>query len=258
MIIAISDVHLGYRNSNRESFREFLEQCAQIEIEHFVILGDLMDFWRANNADVIVDNQDILGQICRLNARNTYYIPGNHDIFIHKLAERHPDFYPFKVSRRLRLSDGGNTFNFLHGYELEVLANLEPMTIEYYEKLSLRMCFTERFTGGIASRLWDLIEEKSELSAKAWWMRKPPHERNALDRARALATSKGAGIVLGTRPGDRVIYGHTHRPFIDEEKGVANTGSWVDEGPADRLRNTYVVIKDGQMDLRTFGKDRFP
>ncbi len=100
MIIVISDVHLGYTKSNRESFREFLDRCMPLDIEHFVILGDLMDFWRANNARAIIDDQDILGLIGRLNARNVYYIPGNHDYYVHKLAERYKDFYPFRVSKR--------------------------------------------------------------------------------------------------------------------------------------------------------------
>ncbi len=47
-------------------------------------------------------------------------------------------------------------------------------------------------------------------------------------------------MVLGMKPGDNLVYGHTHQPFINEEKTVANTGSWVDEGPADRPRKrTY-------------------
>ncbi|MGA9140371.1 MAG: metallophosphoesterase [Methanocella sp.] len=258
MIIVISDVHLGYTKSNRESFREFLDRCMPLDIEHFVILGDLIDFWRANNARAIIDNQDILGLIGRLNARNVYYIPGNHDYYVHKLAERYKDFYPFKVSKRLRLVDGGQTFNFAHGYELEVLSNLEPMTVDTYERWSERMCFSERITGGIATRIWDMVEKRNEDGDKAMFMRKPPHERTGIDKVRDLATSKGAYMVLGMKPGDNLVYGHTHRPFINEEKTVANTGSWVDEGPADRPRNTYVIIEDGQMRLKIFDKEHFP
>ncbi len=258
MIVVISDVHLGFAKSNRESFREFLDRCMAFEIEHFVILGDLMDFWRANNARVIIDNQDILGLIGGLNAKNIYYIPGNHDYYVHKLADRNRDFYPFRVSKRLRLTDGEQIFNFTHGYELEVLANLEPMTVETYERWSERMCFSERITGGIATRLWDMIENRNEDSNKAVYMRKPPYERGGFDKVRDLATSKGVYMVLGMKPGENLVYGHTHRPFINEEKTVANTGSWVDEGPVDRPRNTYVTIEDGRMELKVFDKDHFP
>ena len=258
MIIAVSDVHLGYEKSNRESFREFLERCMTIEIEHFVILGDLLDFWRCNNAQAVIDHQDILGLIGRLNAKNIHYIPGNHDIYFHKLADIYGERYPFRVRKWLTLDDGGSRINFRHGYELEVLANLEPMTIEGYERLSERMCFTERITGGILSWLWDFIENGSDMGRKVGHIRKPPYERDHFDKVRELALSKGVYALLGMRPGEKLVYGHTHQPFINAEKTVANTGSWVDEGPEDRPRNTYVVIEDGNMELKEFGRDTFP
>lgn len=258
MIIALSDVHLGYVKSNRECLREFLAQCERIDLEHFVILGDLMDFWRANNAQVVIDHQDILDQIGRLKATNTYYVPGNHDIYIRNLAEKYPDSFPFKVNHRLRIKDGDSVFNFVHGHELEVYARLEPMTIQLYEKLSEHMCFSEKITGGIATRIWDMVENRKSLDEQIEDIRKPPHERGNFDRVHALAVSKGAYVLFGMHPDESLVYGHTHKPYINEEKTVANTGSWVDEGPADRPRNTYVVIENGRMELRMFGKDSFP
>lgn len=258
MIIAVSDVHLGYEKSNTESFREFLEQCRSIDIDKFIILGDLLDFWRCNNAEAVIDNQHVLDLLGRLNAKDIYYLPGNHDIYVHKLAEIYGDQYPFRVRKWLTLDDGGSRIHFRHGYELEVLANLEPMTVESYERLSERMCFTEEITGGILSDLWDLIENRHDMKKKASFIRRPPHDRGRLDRVRELALSKGAYVLLGMRPGDKLVYGHTHRPFVNDERTVANTGSWVNDGPADRLRNTYVVIDDGRMELRVFGRDPFP
>jgi len=257
MIIAVSDVHLGFERSNSECFMEFISQCATVELEHFVILGDLMDFWRANNAEVMIKYQDILGTIGRLKAKNVYYIPGNHDFFVHKLAAMYPDYYPFKVVNRLRLSDGGSVINFTHGYELEVLANLEPLTIETYERLSERMCFTERITGGIASQLWEWIENRNERREKADYMRRPAHER-AWDRVHELAVSRGAYVMLGMSPDDKLVYGHTHRAFITRDSRVANTGAWVSDLPEGLPQNTYVTVIDGRMELKTFGKDRFP
>lgn len=258
MIIAISDIHLGYEKSNSESLLRFLDDCAGVEIEHFVILGDLMDFWRNNISQVAIDSQYILHRIGTLNARHIHYIPGNHDFFIHRLAERYPERYPFEVSNKLTLDDGGGQVTFVHGHELEVLANLEPITIEYYERLSERMCFTERITGGIASYLWDLVENRSEIIEKVGFIKKPPHERDSFDKVQDLATSMGVYVLLGMGPYDKLVYGHTHRPFINTAKTVANTGSWVDEGPDNRPRNTYVRIIDGQMELREFGRDTFP
>jgi len=46
MIIVISDVHLGDEKCNRESFQRFVSFLAKQEIEHLVLLGDVLDFWR--------------------------------------------------------------------------------------------------------------------------------------------------------------------------------------------------------------------
>lgn len=83
----------------------------------------------------------------------------NHDYYLLKLNERYAGNYPFSISKSLRLEDGGKKFYFIHGYELEVLANLEPMSIEDYENFSEKMCFVENVIGGLASRLWSLVEK---------------------------------------------------------------------------------------------------
>jgi UDP-2,3-diacylglucosamine pyrophosphatase LpxH len=258
MIIVVSDIHLGYVKSNSKSFRKFIDQYSKADIEHFIILGDLMDFWRANNAQVMVDYRDILGQIVQLKAKNAYYVPGNHDYLIHRFARRYPERYPFHVSKKLCLEDHGSLFSFVHGYELEVLTSLEPMTIELYEEFGDRMCFSERAIGGLATWLWGLIENRKEIADNVGQMKLPPHVRNNFDREHALATSAGAHLVLGLQPGEKLVYGHTHKPFINDEKTVANTSSWADGGLPDRLRNTYLVIENSQMELRRFGIDPFP
>jgi hypothetical protein len=49
-------------------------------------------------------------------------------------------------------------FNFVHGYQLEVLANLEPLTIKEYEELCVSLCLrTGDFFGDILSLLWDML-----------------------------------------------------------------------------------------------------
>lgn len=258
MIIAVSDVHLGFEKSHKESFLRFLELCRSLRPEHFVLLGDILDFWRCNNARAILEGGEILATIGQIGARHVYYVPGNHDYYVSRLAERYPVGYPFQVCKKVTISDGGSVINFVHGHELEVLANLEPLSLESYEKISEHMCFTESALGGYASQLWDLLENRSEIKAKLGLIRQPPHERGGLDLVHDLAVSGGAYLAIGAKPGEKLVYGHTHRPFINAERTVANTGSWITEEPADRPRDTYVKIVDGQMELRHFGKDPFP
>ena len=146
MIIVVSDVHLGYDKCNKEAFNRFLDEVAKCDVDDFVLLGDILDFWRRNNVSVALENEDILTKLQSLNTR-LHYVVGNHDYTILKLRERFPQFYPLDVSKHLRLESGGNEFYFTHGYELEVLANLEPMTIEAYEHISESLCLlTEAFS----------------------------------------------------------------------------------------------------------------
>ena len=121
LILAFSDVHLGYKKSNREDFSKFLDDIQLKEIEHLVILGDLFDFWRRKNAEIILENDDILQKLDKLKVQNIHYVVGNHDYYMLKLNERYENNYPFMVSKFLRLENGENSFYFIHGYEFEVI-----------------------------------------------------------------------------------------------------------------------------------------
>ena len=119
-----------------------------------------MDLWRRNNALIVSDelNVKILNKIARLKAKQIHYVVGNHDYYMIKLGELYQEHYPFTISKHLRLEDGGQRFYFIHGYELEVLVGLEPLSIENYEGFSEQMCFNEDVMGGFASKLYDLLK----------------------------------------------------------------------------------------------------
>ena len=112
---------------------------------------------------------EIFNKLCDLKKPKTHHVIGNHDHFMLKLYERYENEclkeryergddrtafpLPFRVSRSIRLRDNDGTFYFTHGYQLDFLANLEPLEIESYEKLSDHMCFGFDVTGEIACNL---------------------------------------------------------------------------------------------------------
>lgn len=52
------------------------------------------------------------------------YVVGNHDYHMLNLKESLADDFPFKyIAESTRLEDGDQKFFFIHGYQLEVLAN---------------------------------------------------------------------------------------------------------------------------------------
>ena len=46
-------------------------------------------------------------------------------------------------------------------------------------------------------------------------------------------------------PGEVLVFGHTHRPFINDHENLAKTGSWLTTAP---IHNTYVRIEGGKPD----------
>lgn len=265
MIIVASDMHLGYDKCNREAFASFLNKCNSPNIDHLVLLGDLLDFWRRNNAEIVMDDTygEIFNKLGNLAVKNIHYIVGNHDYYMLRLNERYEKEYstatvfPFKITHSLRLSDNGSMFYFIHGYELEVLLNLKPLDIEQYETFSDHMCFAGDATGALANYTWDVIKDL-ELLKRKFDLDKAPHKRENIDNIGKFAESKGAYMLLGMRPDEKLVYGHTHKPSINGDRTVANTGCWVNETANEQPQNTYVKISSGQMELKRFEEGNFP
>jgi predicted phosphodiesterase len=55
--------------------------------------------------------------------------------------------------------------------------------------------------------------------------------------------------IASVQPGEVLVFGHTHRPFINDVGSVANTGSWVTTAP---IHNTYVRLEGGKPRLLVF------
>lgn len=252
MILVVSDVHLGCDKCNRDEFLNFLDYHGSTKIDHLVLLGDIFDFWRRNNAEVIEENDDLLVKLNNLNAKNVHYVAGNHDYYLLDLNKRYDANYQGAVSKYLRLEDGGESFFFIHGYELEAILWEFPASLQMYEKFSNEMCFNKDVTGNFLSKIWDL---KSKIGKKGRFVKdmdKEPYKRKNINKVDEFALSVGKYPLLGMKPNENLIFGHTHRPFMNQTKKVANTGSWIDELPIKSQQNSYIEIKDGQMNLEFF------
>lgn len=252
-VIAVSDVHIGTKRSNRDAFLSFLQEvCDTPDVDALVLLGDIFDFWRVNNAKAAIENADIAEVIANLRAKKVYYVVGNHDYHFLRLAGEFPGTFPFEVSRELRLQCGDRSFYFVHGYQIEVHVSMESLTMERYEKFADRMCSSSNIFGYIADHFWEVVEE-SAFVFENLKMRFSPHKRRDIDRVYTFAKSQGAYLLLGMKPGECLVYGHTHRPFITMDNRVANTGCWTnDKEISEKWRNTYVEIIDGDVYLRKY------
>jgi UDP-2,3-diacylglucosamine pyrophosphatase LpxH len=57
MIVVVSDVHLGYDQSDQNNFNNFIdsELTKLTKNDHLVLLGDILNFWRKNCVDATVE-----------------------------------------------------------------------------------------------------------------------------------------------------------------------------------------------------------
>jgi UDP-2,3-diacylglucosamine pyrophosphatase LpxH len=278
MILVVSDVHLGFEDCNLEAFSRFLDEFHDEKIDHLVLLGDILDFWRRNNAEIIQENKDILSKLNNLKADKIHYIAGNHDYYILDLLKRNYTLNSDKqynigdkvtVSKALRLKSGTGenekSFYFIHGYELEFIRWEVQASLETYENICNEMCFNGNMIGKVESEIWDIPKEignffhflKTKLPSSGrdefiQAISESPNKRRDIDKVYNFAVSSGKNYILGMEPNETLVYGHTHRPFITEDKTVANTGSWIDELEDKNQQNSYVEIVDGDMELKFF------
>jgi UDP-2,3-diacylglucosamine pyrophosphatase LpxH len=177
VIIATSDQHLGYANSDKPAFNAFLDQLQDCEnVTDFVLLGDVVDMWRRDASGVFLENRDTFDRIASLQKNmNVHYVAGNHDFHVTKLKNQSEDqAYPFDFPTCLQLPKENPKYRFVHGYQFD---------FEQTELWSDALCRISTDTlGNIESDVWETMTDvwealtrkgsnfqysKSTLTAKA-------------------------------------------------------------------------------------------
>ncbi len=80
----VSDLHLGYKNADKDSFSRFLDSMqSDKETTDLVLLGDIVDMWRRDASGVFLENWDIVAKIIGLKQKmRIHYVAGNHDYHV--------------------------------------------------------------------------------------------------------------------------------------------------------------------------------
>lgn len=231
-IVAFSDVHLGYDQADSDSFLEFIKGLqSRKDLEDVVIVGDLFDLWRRDIIGLEFELSKYVEELKVLKENvKVHYVIGNHDFHVRYLEDHG---YPFTPQPSIALDRFGYTIKFLHGHQCDPLQNvLGPNTSEY-------LCWTlSDDIGEAKSRLWDILSPKRELTKGEFEqqydkiMSPPEDERRTMALAEKFGTFSSFVDCLKANfkiTGERefIVFGHTHKPFIDVQKRVANTGSWI-------------------------------
>ncbi|MCJ7570251.1 MAG: hypothetical protein MUO82_00010, partial [Candidatus Thermoplasmatota archaeon] len=180
-----------------------------------------------------------------------HYVIGNHDYYFTEIIKRFPEYYTLDLRKYLRLEDNGISYFFIHGYELDALMNYEPLTLEEYEKISEDLCRAGNILGDLLSGLWGIRSKmlKPPQKRTSWKKRgkKFPSKINHMINIENFACSKARNLFLGMGNYEKLVFGHTHRPFINND--TANTGCWVKDA---EKYNTYLVIENGGWHMETW------
>lgn len=249
-VVVVSDQHLGYANADKTAFNAFLDNLSQrSDVTHLVLLGDVVDMWRRDASGVFLEHHDTVAKILNLKSKGiqVFYVAGNHDY--HVLDLTNPG-YPFKFVKDVTLTDGPVTYRLVHGYEFDPEQKVPFMAF---------LCRVMSDTGGaLESNLWvdfhsakTILSKmepsfvKEDLAKVAQRLHQRPEDRlkGSLDKINSTACN-------AVKPGEVLIFGHTHFPFINKAENVVNSGSWVKDAA---ITNTYVELSGGKPRLFVFG-----
>ena len=271
MIIVVSDVHLAERDDEKTKrddakFRQFLDHISTNQLKNggeLVLLGDIIDLWRRDFVKAMMESEPVISKLMEMKSKiKIHYLAGNHDFHMLNMGGLFKDNYPFQITKELRLEESGKKFFFIHGYQIEVLANPYYKSMSAYEAFSEGLCMAGDDTGNAADKLWETYQvSKSALDGLKRLpfnikgaldsMFNPPDKRmeNVISEVDKIALSSARALYLGMDKDETLIFGHTHEPFPAVKNGAINTGSW-NKSPCTNY--TYLEISGGQVKSKTF------
>lgn len=260
-VVVVSDVHLGGKDSEKESFNEFLGSLRDDkELTDLVLLGDIVEMWHRDAAGIFLENMDTVILLKELQKRiNVHWVVGNHDYHLLKLKNRAPHYnYPFDFKEKMDMVDGDYTYRFMHGYEFEY-----GKETKFIRPILELLCHVMSDSAGVPKDdLWANLTRKMS-SIQYSIVAEPGDEGNLKISTGSLADKPEVRLKnrieaiellayeeVQSKPGHILIFGHTHTPFICTGENMVNTGSW---DKASSPNKTYVVLQNGKPRLFVYG-----
>jgi UDP-2,3-diacylglucosamine pyrophosphatase LpxH len=248
-IIAVSDQHLGIETADKAAFNRFLDSLQlDTSLTDLVLLGDVVDMWRRDASGVFLENSDVVDRIISLQKKmRVHYIAGNHDFHVLRLQDHG---YPFTFLRNLTLQQDGVNYRFVHGWEFDeeqrehiMEALCHAMSDQKGERDNNIWAALGRDKSDL-SYVFSVLLRKDSLRHKAEKIQLDPQER-LKETLKGLERKACSSV----QPGEVLIFGHTHRPFVNKAENAANTGSWLTTAP---IHNTFVRLEGGKPRLFVF------
>lgn len=259
-VVVTSDQHLGYEHSNDNDFRNFLDYIStRDDVKSLVLLGDIIDMWRRDVSGLFLCFSDVIKRLLDLRESkkiDIWIVAGNHDYHLLKLEGQD---YRFKFYQELPADDtgmiittsGNRKYIFKHGWEFDLAQH--PLIME-------AMCHNMSDSAGHArSSIYNILQTAKDQFDKDLKDIIEFHDKNdgyvqnlLLPPERRLKSYLGdveRKAYTSVNPGQTLIFGHTHRPFISSDSTVLNTGSWVSDS---EYPNTFAELDEKEMRLYQF------
>lgn len=237
--VVMGDIHLYYDKTEVEKIEEVVDSLLEDPPDTLVLGGDIYELWRRDLAGVMWGSDWFTQAMRELQDAGTRveYVVGNHDEWMIRHTMDAIE-YPFGVSMDYWFSSGGEDFFVTHGHKYEPLYN--PVSNDI-------LSITNDWFGSIAGRLWENRPAPGNLLEQGFLAAAGPGA-SYLDPEHASKSAWRrdlihAGIEAESGEESWGIYGHTHVPFIDDERKLANWGSFTDG------RATYIEVEDGDIEL---------
>ncbi|WP_440991771.1 metallophosphoesterase [Haloarchaeobius baliensis] len=251
-VVIAGDVHLGSENANAEAFNGFLDSIRheREDVTEVVLLGDVWDMIRRDPFGVAWESADTISRLQALAAEvPVRLLLGNHDTYLGELDDAR---YDVAFMDEYAVEQGGTTIRFVHGNAFDRLQ---------FDVLSSRLSGP-----GDRGDIDPTGGRKDPVVAAFRETVKRGHQRvQALPLVGSVASSDAAAsysrrqrrahAFLESIAEDKLVYGHTHSPYVHHENVAANPGSWKATAP---VHNTYLVLEDGHLELyryREYGED---
>jgi len=239
--VVAGDVHLGSDNADVDAFDDFLDSLHRDRrsIDEVVLLGDLWDLVRRDPFGCAWELSETVGRLKRLAGElPVHYVLGNHDTYLHHLD---PSRYRFDLRDEYVVDHDGVTVRCCHGNAFDGLQS--DVVSNYLSGPGDRGDIDpthgrkDRVVSMARDRLQDAKLRLRRLAADGGTESGPRPFPRRERRAHAF---------LETIREDKLVFGHTHTPYVHPDNVAANPGSWTATAP---VHDTYLVIEDGQLEL---------
>jgi UDP-2,3-diacylglucosamine pyrophosphatase LpxH len=241
-VLVAGDVHLGAANANVDAFNGFLDDLSgeHSDLTELVLLGDVWDLIRRDPFGCAWETTGTIRRLRRLAERvPVRLVVGNHDSYLRALDVSR---YRIDIRDEYVLSQGGTSIRFCHGHAFDRF-QFDPLSRYLSGPGDLGEIDPTR---GLKDSLVAGARRYALAGAKRLSAALPFATAGSRFGARYPRRERRAHAFLETVPEDKLVYGHTHAPYVHHENVAANPGSWKSTAP---VHNTYLEIVDGSLRL---------